>query len=211
MVPVSAARSTPVRSAAREIHRVDDGCGSVDGERSRDLCQVDVGEQGRHLTDTEQRNTDLADLGEGHGVVGVIPALRREIEGHRKTGLALFQQEAKPFVRLLGCTESGVLTHRPQAASVSIGEDPSRVGILSRVRDHMVGPRAGHEGYLDPRRQLYGSGHGVLPTHFLLRLKNRSKAVQWSSCTQFFANRVISIFSNSARFPPILAAVANAL
>ena len=48
-------------------------------------------EQRPHVADVRDGNADLADLAAGQHMVGIIAGLGRQVEGHRKAGLALGQ------------------------------------------------------------------------------------------------------------------------
>ena len=57
--------------------------GGVDGHRGGDVVERDAGEEAFHVFDGVDGDADLADFAEGHGMVGVVADLGRQIEGHR--------------------------------------------------------------------------------------------------------------------------------
>ena len=69
------------------------------------------------------------------GVVGVVANLRRKVEGHREAGLALVEQVAVATVRLLGVTETGVLSHRPEPAAIHRRLDAAGERKFARVSE----------------------------------------------------------------------------
>ena len=89
-------------------------------------------EERLHLPDGEQRHPDLAHLGRGDRVVGVIATLGGQIERYRQAGLTLVEQEVIPLVGLLGGAEPRVLPHGPEPSPVATGKDPPREGELAR-------------------------------------------------------------------------------
>ncbi len=109
--------------SARHVHRVDHRRRAVDRERRRNPAEVDPLKQQLHLGEIRQRHADLADFGARHRLVRVEAALGRQIERHRKPGLALLQQKTIAFVRFFRRAEAGVLPHRPEPAAVTVRED----------------------------------------------------------------------------------------
>ena len=64
-------------------------------------------------------------------MIRVITDLGGKVEGYAQTGLPPLQKIAKPPVRILGRTETGVLAHRPISAAVHVRLNPSCKGILA--------------------------------------------------------------------------------
>jgi len=64
-------------------------------------------------------------------MIGVVPNLGGEIEGHRETRLTLSQEEAVALVRLVGRCVSRVLAQGPKAAPVHRGLHAARKGVFS--------------------------------------------------------------------------------
>ena len=133
MVPVSLLARHALLVGHRQVHRVDDRGRAVDGERGRDLRQVQALEQDLGLAQVRQRDPDLADLGPGHRMGRVVAALRRQVERHRQAGLALGQQELVALVGFLGSAEARVLADGPQPAVVAVGEDAARERDIRRA------------------------------------------------------------------------------
>ena len=94
----------------------------------RDLVEEDLG-----VREGVERDADPADLLLHIRVVGVVAALRRQIERDRQPGAALREQVAVALVRLLGGAEPGVLPDRPRAGR------GSRSGKLPRVKGNSPG------------------------------------------------------------------------
>ncbi len=82
------------------------------------LIQRQPVEQIDHVVGGVDRDPDPADLRAGQRVGGVVPELCRQVERDRQRRLAAFEQEAEPFVRLLGRPEPGELAHRPEPAAI---------------------------------------------------------------------------------------------
>ena len=83
----------------RRIEREQPGGGGVDGHRGVHLGQRDALEQAAHVAEMGDRHADLADLAARQRMVGIVAGLGRQIEGDRKSGLAL--GEVAP-VKLVG-------------------------------------------------------------------------------------------------------------
>ena len=82
-------------------------------------------EEPAHLAEVRDRDADLADLAAAERVVGVVAGLRRQVEGHRETGLALGQVGAVERVGRRSRRVAGVRPHDP--GTVLRGHEP-RVG-----------------------------------------------------------------------------------
>ena len=66
-------------------------------------------------------------------VVGVVAHQRRQVEGHRKSGLALLQQVVVAAIGLLRRGEAGELPHGPELAAIHVAVDAARVRELARA------------------------------------------------------------------------------
>ena len=97
----------------RHVQRQKDAGGRVDRHRGADGPERQAVEKDLHVGQRADRHADPPDLALGLGGVGVVTHLGRQIEGHRKAGLALLQQVAKAAVGVGGSRESGVLAHCP--------------------------------------------------------------------------------------------------
>ena len=109
-------------------HCQQDGRGCVDGHADADLVKGNAVEQGLHIAQTGDRHADLAYFAFGKGMVGIITDLRRQVEGNRKAGLPLGDQELIALIALLGVAKAGVLAHGPETAAVHVGLHATRVG-----------------------------------------------------------------------------------
>jgi hypothetical protein len=78
------------------------------------------------------------------GGVGVVAHLGREIEGHRKAGLALLEKIAEAAIGIGGGREPGVLAHRPEAAAVHRRLDAARIRVLPRPAEVALFVQTGH-------------------------------------------------------------------
>ncbi len=108
--------------ADRDVEREEDRGGAVDGEAGADLVERDAVEEDLGVGERVERDADPPDLLLDVGVVGVVPALRRQVERDREPGAALREEVAVALVRLLGRAEARVLADRPRPAAVAVGE-----------------------------------------------------------------------------------------
>ena len=98
----------------------------------------------------------LVVVGDGKGMVGVVPGLGRQVERDRQAGLAVLEQILVAGVRLCGGAEARVLTDRPQPPPVhgrvdAAGERKhARIAEVALVVHHHVVGRA-ERLVLDPR------------------------------------------------------------
>ena len=65
-------------------------------------------------------------------VVRVIPAMRGQIEGHRKTALSGGQIASVKGIGIFGRGESGILADGPRPTGIHGGHGPAHVGRHSR-------------------------------------------------------------------------------
>ena len=117
------------------VQEEQDGGGGIDRHRGRHAVEREVLEQDPHVLQGVDSDTDLADLAFGSLVIGVETHLGREIEGARQTGLAGGQQELEALVRRLGCAETGVLPHSPEAPTIHVLLNASGEGECSRLAE----------------------------------------------------------------------------
>ena len=126
-----------------DVEREQDRGGAVDREAGADPVERDLVEEDLGVGERVERDADPADLLLDVGVVGVVAALRREVERDRQAGAALREQVAVALVRLLGGAEARVLADRPEAAAVAVGEvapgEGERAGRGDRLRRREVG------------------------------------------------------------------------
>ncbi len=104
----------------------------VDRHRRGDVAQGDLVEEQLHVGDRVDRDARAPDLADGPRVVGVVPELRREVEGDRETRLSALEQVAEPLVRLGGRAEACVLPNRPRPAAVHVLVRPTGERVLAR-------------------------------------------------------------------------------
>ena len=87
---------------------------AVHRHRHRHLVERDAVEQDLHVLDRVDRDARLADVADDARMVGVVAAVRREVERDRHALLAGGEVAAVEGVRLLGGREAGVLPDRPR-------------------------------------------------------------------------------------------------
>lgn len=92
--------------------------GAVHGHGDGHLVERNAGEQDVHVEHGADRNASLADVAEYTRVIGIVTAMRRQVECDRKTFLAGSQVAAVESVGFFGCGEAGVLTYRPGTEDV---------------------------------------------------------------------------------------------
>jgi hypothetical protein len=76
------------------VEREEPHGGGVDGHRGVGAGERDAVEQLPHVTDVADGHADLADLGTGKLVIGVVPGLGGKVEGDGEPGLPLLQVAA---------------------------------------------------------------------------------------------------------------------
>ena len=91
------------------------------------------------LMDTPHLPTSPSDV----GVIGVVAHERRQIEGHRKSGLSLAQQIKVAAIGFFRSGESRELPHGPELAPVHAFVNAARVGKLARRRNLETGDVSG--------------------------------------------------------------------
>ena len=119
IVPRSFDRVDALLLPRRDVEREQDRRGAVDREAGADRVERDLVEEDLGVGQRVDRDADPADLLLHVGVIGVVAALGRQIEGDRQAGAALLQQVAVALVGLLGGAEAGVLAECPQPALVA--------------------------------------------------------------------------------------------
>ena len=134
-------RSTQLRArnslllGSGDVLRQCDAGGAVDRHRGRDIAHVDAVEEHLHIGERIDRDAALSHLAARLRRIGVVTHQRRHIEGDREAVLAVLEQKVIALVGLGGRTESGKLTHRPEAVSIAVGMDAARVRELARPRE----------------------------------------------------------------------------
>ena len=118
------------------------------------MSKRDAVQQRLHVLEAAYWHANLPYFSLSKFVVRVVADLRRQIEGHGETRLALFQQVLVAAVGLFRRREPGVLPHGPDAAPVHVGLDSTGEGIFSRVTELVLVVRVldvlrGIDGVLD--------------------------------------------------------------
>ena len=135
---------------------------AVHGHRHGHLVERDAVEEDLHVFDGVDRDTGLADVADDARVVGVVSAVRRQVERDRHSRLTALEVLPVERVRLFRGRETRVLANRPRSVRVhrrphaaqerlETGERPGRLETLEigrRVeRLHRNPLRCGpHEG-----------------------------------------------------------------
>ncbi len=114
-----------------DVEREQDDRGRIDRHRRRHAIERDAVEERGHVLDGIDRDADATHLAGGERMIGVVPHLRRQIEGDTQAADALREQVPVARVRFGGCREAGVLPHRPQSPAVHRRLDAAREGKLA--------------------------------------------------------------------------------
>ena len=94
-----------------EIHGDEDGGGAVDGERHRDGVEIDAVERDFEIAQGVDRHADPADFADRFRRIGIVAALRRQVEGDVEPGLTVGDQIFEALVGVGGIGEAGILPH----------------------------------------------------------------------------------------------------
>ena len=92
--------------------------GAVHGHRHRHLVERNAVEKHLHVLDRADRHAGLAHVAHHARVVGVVAAVRRQVERHRQTLLACGEVAAVECVGLLGGRETRILADGPRTHHV---------------------------------------------------------------------------------------------
>ena len=111
---------------------------AVDREARADLVEGNAGEEDLHVGQGVDGHADPADLLLHLGIVGVVAALRGQVERHRQARAAALEEQAVAGVRLLRCAEARVLAESPQTIGVAAGEIATYEWIDARVAQQPV-------------------------------------------------------------------------
>src|SRR5205814_2751841 len=95
--------------------------------RDRNAVERQAFRQETHVLDRRDSDPGSSDLAAGERIVGVVTHLGRQVERHRKTGLALLEKVSVSPVGLARRAVSGVLAHRPEAGPKHLRVDPPGV------------------------------------------------------------------------------------
>ena len=118
IVPASCARLHALLLGRDDVERHDRQHGAVHGHRDRHLVERDLVEEDLHVLDRVDGHAGLADVAHHALVVGVVAAMRRQVEGDRQPLLARGEVAPVEGVGLLGGGEAGVLPDRPRPQRV---------------------------------------------------------------------------------------------
>ncbi len=104
--------------AGDDIESHDRQYGAVHRHRHADLVERDSVEQDAHVEDAVDGDAGHADIAHDAGIVAIVAAVRRQVEGDAQALLAGGQVALVEGVRLLGRREAGVLAHGPRPVDV---------------------------------------------------------------------------------------------
>ena len=113
--------------ASHDEQRKDRQHRPVHGHRDRHLLQRDPVEEGPHVVDAVDRHAGLADVTGNPGMIRVVAAVSREVEGDREALLAGRQIAAIESVRFLGGGVARVLADRPGLVHVHRRVRPTQI------------------------------------------------------------------------------------
>ncbi len=108
-----------------------DGGRGVDRHRGRDLVRAGSVEEDLHVGQGIDGDADLADFAVGHGRIGVVAHLGRQVEGDREAGLPGAEEVVVALVGFLGRAEAGILAHGPEPAAVHGRLHAAGIGVLA--------------------------------------------------------------------------------
>ena len=123
----------------QDVEGQDGQHGAVHRHGDGHLVQRDAGEQDFHVQDGVHGHPRLAHVAHDARVVGVVAAVRRQVEGDGEALLARGQVAPVEGVALLGRGEAGVLAHRPGARDVHRGVGPPQEGRQPRLVEGQMG------------------------------------------------------------------------
>jgi hypothetical protein len=98
------------------------------------LVEGNTVEEDLHVLNRVDGDSRFSDVADNPGVVGVIPAVRGEVERNGKSGLTSLQIAAVKGIGLFSGRESGVLSDRPGASGVHRGARTTDKRCHSRHR-----------------------------------------------------------------------------
>ena len=141
--------------------------GSIHGHRDAHPVERNALEQPLHVFYTVDGHAGLAHIARHPGVIAVIAAVGRQVEGHTQSLLAFRQILSVEGIGSLGSAEPRILSNGPRSLGVHAGIRPPQVG---RVASHggfhaggfLPGWRSVHHDGFDGFRSLSGDVPGAL-------------------------------------------------
>ena len=118
---------------------------AVHRHRNRHPVERNITEQQRHVGNGIDGDTGHADIIGDKRIVGIITAMRRQVEGHGQPHLAGGKVAPVEGVRFLGRRKAGILPDRPGAGGIHGGVGTTKIGGDPRTgrRRHRLGCRVG--------------------------------------------------------------------
>ena len=110
-----------------DVERQDRQHGTVHGHRHGHLVQRNAVEEHLHVLYRADGHAGLTHVAYHTGVVGIITAVRSQVESHRQTFLSGSQVAAVEGVGFGRRRETGVLTHRPGAHHIHGGVRSAKI------------------------------------------------------------------------------------
>ncbi len=143
-VVLNGARQLLLRNALflrrNHIQRQDRQHRAVHRHRHADLAERDAVEQDAHIQDAVDRHARHADIAEHARIVGIVAAMRRQVEGDAQALLPAGDVALIERVRFFGGREPGILPHRPGAADIHRGIRPAHERREARIAVEMLHP-----------------------------------------------------------------------
>ena len=119
---------SPLLQTGVDVEREDGQHGAVHGHGYGHFAQGNTVEKHFHILQRADRYTGFTNVAHHAGVISVVAAVRRQVEGYGETFLTRSEVTAIEGVRLLGRGESGVLTDGPRAHGVHAAVRATQVG-----------------------------------------------------------------------------------
>jgi hypothetical protein len=112
----------PLLLGHHQVHGPQDGGRRVDGHGDRHVAQRNAAEENLHVFERRNGRAALAHFAFAEGVVGVVAHQGGQVEGHRKSRLALRQQVVIAAVGFFRSGEAGELAHGPELAAIHVAD-----------------------------------------------------------------------------------------
>ena len=115
-----------------DIHGQKDGCRGIDSHGRGDPVQGDFLENGLHIRQGINGYANLSHFTYAQGMIGIVPDLGGEVEGHTEARLTVVHEISVPLVGLLRRPETGQLPECPAASPVHRGVNSANKRFLTR-------------------------------------------------------------------------------
>ena len=146
MVPLNCSGCDSLLFGGHDIEGHDGQHGAVHRHRHRHLVEGNLVEEHLHVEDGVDGHAGLADVAGNSLVVGVVAAMRGQVEGHRKALLSGGQIAAIERVRFFGGGEARILADRPGLHDIHGAVRAAQIGRDCRRRSRGAPVRRGPRG-----------------------------------------------------------------